>query len=192
MSRRAVRSTIKFLHTMGAVGFIGAIAALLVLHASLPEPTDLERFTVLRTAMGNVARWLLLPSMATVVCSGLLSMAVVSAYQSAGWAWAKLLSGIIILEGTLVYVQAPMERAAERAAAAMAGDIPVSELGTTLQPEWGSFWVIGGVAVANVALGVWRPRLTWGGSGSGTSASDTPTSEEGRAPTGVDSSPSAG
>ncbi len=172
MSRRALRSTIKFLHTMGAVGFIGAIAALLILHASLPEPTDLERFTILRTAMGNVAKWLLLPSMATVVCSGLLSMAVVSAYQSAGWAWAKLLSGIIILEGTLVYVQAPMERAAERAAAALAGETPVAELGVTLQPEWGSFWVIGGVAVANVALGVWRPRLTWGGSDSPASTED--------------------
>jgi len=164
---------------MGAVGFIGAIAALLILHASLPEPTDLERFAILRSAMGNVAKWLLLPSMAAVVCSGLVSMAVVSAYQSAGWAWAKLLSGIVILEGTLVYVQAPMERAAERAAAALAGDLPVSALGTTLQPEWGSFWVIGGVAVANVALGVWRPSLIWGGSDSSTAA---PEREEEPAP----------
>lgn len=158
-----MRRTVKFLHTMGAVGFLGAITALIVLHLSLPDPAELERFASVRVAMGNVAKWVLLPSMATVVCSGLLSMAIVPAYASAGWAWAKLLSGILVLEGTLVYVQAPMQRAGERALAALAGETPSVELGATLQPEWGSFWVIGTVGVLNVALGVWRPRLTWGG-----------------------------
>jgi uncharacterized membrane protein len=154
-----MRKTIKFLHTMGAVGFIGAIAALIVLHASLPEPAALERFASVRVGMANVASWILMPSMVAVVLSGLLSMAVVPAYASAGWAWAKLLSGILVLEGTLVYVQAPMRRAGERAVAALSGEAGVAELGATLGPEWGSFWVIGAVGVANVALGVWRPRL---------------------------------
>ncbi len=154
-----MRKTVKLLHTMGAVGFIGAIAALIALHVSLPDPSDVERFAAVRIGMANIAKWILLPSMATVVCSGLLSMAVVPAYGSAGWAWAKLLSGILILEGTLVYVQAPMRRAGERAMAALSGDPQTVELGATLQPEWGSFWVIGAVGVANVVLGIWRPRF---------------------------------
>lgn len=154
-----MRKFIKFLHTMASIGFLGAIIAFLVLHAHLPEPAELERFAALRIAMGAVARWVLLPSMGLVLVSGLLSMAVVPAYQNQGWVWAKLLSGAIVFEGTLVYVQGPMERAAERAQAALAGEVPVSDLGLTLSPEWGSFWVIGAVAVANVVLGVWRPRF---------------------------------
>ena len=156
---RALRKAIKLLHTLAAIGFIGALAALLVLHAALPSPAEVERFATLRVAMGAVAQWLLLPSMGLVITSGLLSMAVTPAYQNAGWVWAKLLSGILIFEGTLVYVQAPMERAAERGRAALEGGVPVAELGGTLGPEWGSFWIIGAVGVVNVVLGIWRPRL---------------------------------
>lgn len=155
-----MRKTLKFLHTMAAIGFTGAIAALLVLHASLPDPAELERFATLRMAMGSVARWILLPSMGLVVVSGLLSIAATRAFHSAGWVWAKLASGILVFEGTLVYVQGPMERAARQARAALDGSVPAADLGATLQPEWYSFWIIGGVAVVNVLLGIWRPRFT--------------------------------
>lgn len=154
-----MRRTLKFLHTMSAIGFTGAIAALIVLHTLLPDPSDLQRWAVLREAMGAVARWILFPSMAVVVVSGLFAMAASTIYQNAGWVWAKLLSGILVLEGTLVYVQAPMERGARAAEAALAGEVPVAELGASLGAEWGSFWVIGGVAVVNVVLGIWRPRF---------------------------------
>jgi uncharacterized membrane protein len=153
-----MRKTLKFLHTMAAIGFCGAIAALIVMHLSLPDPAELDRFATLRVAMGAVAKWILLPSMGLVVVSGLFSMAATEAYLNAGWVWAKLISGVVILEGTLVYVQAPMERAARRAQAALAGELDATELGLTLAPEWGSFWVILAVGVANVALGIWRPR----------------------------------
>lgn len=155
-----MRKLMKFLHTMAAIGFLGAIIAFLVIHTQLPEPTELARYAVLRTTQGAVAKWVLLPSMGLVLVSGLLSMAIVPAYQNQGWVWAKLLSGAIVFEGTLVYVQGPMERAAARAQAALAGEVPVTELGATLGAEWGSFWVIGMVAVANVVLGVWRPRFS--------------------------------
>jgi hypothetical protein len=154
-----MRKTLKFLHTMAAIGFTGAIAALIVLHASLPDPTELERFAALRVAMGAVAQWLLLPSMGLVIVSGLLAIAANPALHSAAWAWIKVALGVLVFEGTLAYVQAPMERAALRARAALQGEIPAAELGTTLPAEWGSFWVIGAVAVANVVLGVWRPRF---------------------------------
>lgn len=155
-----MRKFLKFLHTMGTVGFAGALIALIILHASLPEPAELERFATLRIAMGNVAKWLLLPSMGLVLCSGLLSIGITPAFQNAGWAWAKLATGALVFEGTLAYVQGPMERAARQAQEALGGAFPEAGLGATLGPEWGSFWVMLGVAVLNVVLGIWRPRFS--------------------------------
>ncbi len=160
MPRRFLRKSLKFLHTMAAIGFCGSLAALLVLHLSLPEPSELERFATLRMAMGAISGWILLPSTGLVAISGLLSMGETPAYHSAGWVWAKLASGILVLEGTLVSVHAPTRNGASRAQAALLGDVPVTELGATLGGEWGAIWVIFGVGVANVVLGIWRPRFS--------------------------------
>lgn len=154
-----MRKALKLCHSLAAIGFCGALASLLVLHASLPDPVELERFAAVRIAMGAIATWLLLPSMALVVLTGMFSMAYTQSYASAGWVWAKLGSGILVLEGTLVSVQGPMERAARQAHAALAGEIDATVLTVPLQSEWGSIWVILGVGVVNVILGVWRPPL---------------------------------
>ena len=157
MSALAMRKALKFLHTLGAIGYAGAAAALLVLHAQLPAPAELESFAALRIAMGAIAERILLPSIALVLVSGLLAMAFNRAYHNAGWAWLKLIFGILVFESTLVYVQAPMQRAALKARAALDGELAVSELGASLGPEWGSLWVILAIGVFNVVLGVWRP-----------------------------------
>lgn len=153
-----MRKLLKFLHTVATVGFTGALAVLIVLYGLLPEPVELERYATLRLAMDAVARWLLLPSMALVLVSGLLAVVVTPRFQNAGWMWAKLLSGILVFEGTLVSVQAPVERAAREARAALDGTFDVAALGVTPGSERGAFLVILAVALANVALGVWRPR----------------------------------
>jgi len=114
---------------------------------------------MLRITMGNVATWLLLPSTGLAVVSGLFSMAANDLYKNAGWAWVKLATGVLVLEGTLVYVQAPMQRAAIAAQAALDGELDLSTLGTSLAAEWGSFWVILGVAAVNIGLAVFRPRI---------------------------------
>jgi len=154
------RQTLKLLHIAGTVGYCAALLALMVLHASLPDPTEVREFASVRLVMGNVAKWLLLPSTGLVVVSGLFAMALNTVYQSAGWVWAKLATGVLVMEGTLVYVQAPMERAAIEANAALAGDFDLATLGATLGPEWGSLWVILAVAAVNVVLGVYRPRFS--------------------------------
>lgn len=160
MARNMMRKTSKFLHEMASFGYLGAVSAFLVIHSVLPDPTvDLEGFVALRVAMGAIAKWILFPSLMAVLVSGLLSMIVVPSYQTAGWALAKLALGVVVFEGTLVAVQAPMRRAAERATAALAGEFPVEELGATLSNEWTSFWLIGGLALVNVVLAVWRPRF---------------------------------
>ena len=157
--RRMTRKSIKFLHTMGSIGYLGAILALAVLHGLLPAPSELQEFATLRIAMGAIAEWILLPSIGIVLVSGLFAIAATPAYQSAGWVGVKLATGILVFEGTLVYVQAPMERAALQARAALEGEVSVAELAAPLPAEWGSFWVLGAVAVLNVVLGVWRPRF---------------------------------
>lgn len=174
MAEMTRHKTLKFLHIVGTVGFCAALLALLVLHASLPDPSQLQQFASIRIAMGNVAKWLLLPSTGLVVVSGLIAMALNDVYKNAGWVWVKLATGVLILEGTLVYVQAPMERAANDARSALEGEFDLSSLGSVLGAEWSSIWVILAVAVVNIVLGVYRPRILRQSAAN----SETPASEE--------------
>jgi len=154
----SARKISKILHELGSVGYLGAIVALLVMLATLPEPSEVERFAQVRISMAAISQWILFPSVMLVLCSGLLSIAIVPAYQSAGWVWAKLITGILIFEGTLVSVLGPMRKAGARGAAALAGEVPEGGLGTTLGSEETSLWILAGVALFNVVVGVWRPR----------------------------------
>ncbi len=155
-----MRRLFKFLHTMGAIGMMGAMAALLVTLSFTPEPTSLAEYARIRAAMGGIAERLFLPSMALVLVSGLIAMALTSAFHNAGWAWMKLATGIIMFEGSLLAVQGPMQREAALSAQALAGAVDSGALATAMQAEWGSLWVLLSVATANVVLGVWRPKFS--------------------------------
>lgn len=67
--------------------------ALIVLHVSRPEPTQMERFATLGLAQGAVAEWILFPSIALVLVSGFPSTIATPAFRSRGWVWAKLATG---------------------------------------------------------------------------------------------------
>jgi len=56
-------------------------------------------------AMGGIATWIFLPSLVLVLITGLMAMAVNPGYHSAGWAWAKLLSGILVFEWGFAAIQ---------------------------------------------------------------------------------------
>ena len=58
-----MRRALKFLHTMGAIGMMGAMACLLVLLAFTPPPTPVSEYAVMRAAMGAIATWIFLPSL---------------------------------------------------------------------------------------------------------------------------------
>ncbi|MFM7273983.1 MAG: hypothetical protein ACKO4A_09015, partial [Gammaproteobacteria bacterium] len=94
-----MRKILKILHTLGAIGFAGALAAQLALLAITPEPAATPDYALMREAIAAVGRWVLFPSMGAVVVSGLLAMAFNPVYHDAGWAWVKLLFGIIVFEG---------------------------------------------------------------------------------------------
>jgi hypothetical protein len=87
-------------------------------------------------------------------------MAMGRAFHNAGWAWVKLLSGVLVFEGSLQGIIGPLRQEAERSAAALAGNGTAAGLAGTLGPERNTLIVLILVATLNVALGVWRPRLT--------------------------------
>ncbi len=155
-----MRRLLKFLHTLGAAGLLGAMAALVVLASVAPPPAQLPAYAAMRQAMGAIATWMFLPSLGLVLIAGLLAIAVNRAYHNAGWAWVKLVSGILIFEGGFQGVMGPMQQEAERSATALAGHGDVAGLSGTLGAERNTLIVLLAVAVANVALGIWRPRLT--------------------------------
>jgi hypothetical protein len=155
-----MRRWMKFLHTMGAIGLMGAMAALIVLVILIPEPTALEAYANHRAIMGKIAEWLLLPSLGLVLVSGLWSMAMTPAFQVAGWVWIKLATGILVFKGVLLSIQGPAEQEARLSAEALAGLTDVAQLGLRIGEEWGALWVMMVVGVANVVLGVWRPRMS--------------------------------
>ena len=155
-----MRRLLKFLHTMGAIGLMGSMACLGVLMISCPPPTDLAGYALIHGAMAAIGKWIFYPSLALTLVAGLLAIAANRAFHNAGWAWAKLASGILVFEGGLVRVQGPIQEEAERSASALAGHLDPATLTGSYGGEDVSIWVLLAVATANVVLGVWRPRFT--------------------------------
>ena len=150
----------KFLHTMGAIGLMGSMACLLVMLGMTPPPSSLSQYALMRAAMGSVATWVFLPSLALTLVAGLLSIAVNRAFHNAGWAWVKLATGILVFEWGFAGIQGPMQQEAELSARLLAGGSDTAALAASLGAEQNSLWVLLAVATANVVLGIWRPRLT--------------------------------
>ena len=123
-----MRRLLKFLHTMGSAGLLGAMASLVAMLAVAPAPAALPGYAAMRGAMGAVATWMFLPALALTLMTGLLAMALNRAYVGAGWAWLKLATGVLMFEGGLVYVQGPMRREAEQSAQALAGRVDPATL----------------------------------------------------------------
>ena len=151
-----MRRLLKFLHTLGAVGFMGGMAALGVLVVLAPTSVGTAAYPPLIGAMAKIAAWIVGPSMVLTVVAVLLAIAATSAFQNAGWAWAKAATGILILEGGL-HVLGPIQEEAKRGVGPLAaGAVGV---GPVLTAEANTLWVLLGVSAANIALAIWRPRL---------------------------------
>lgn len=154
-----MKRLLKFLHEIGAIGVIGALAACLVLVINAPEHSLVE-YAAVRQGVAQITRYLLVPSLLLVLLSGLFALAASPGYHNAGWAWLKALSGISMFEGTLLAVQSSAQRAAELSAQAAVGAGDPAQLAAAVRTEWGGLWIILGLSIANIVLAVWRPRLS--------------------------------
>jgi uncharacterized membrane protein len=154
------RRLLKALHILGAIGFMGGLAAILVLVANTAvEPT--ASFVAVRDGIALLNKWLLTPSLLIVLVSGLLAIAATNAYKDAGWAWMKALLGVVTFEGTLLTIVGSGRKAAEQAAAAVAGQADaMTQVTALLRTEWGAVWLMLGLGFVNIVLAIWRPRFT--------------------------------
>jgi hypothetical protein len=109
--------------------------------------------------MGAVAKWVFMPSLGLTLIAGLLAIAASPPFHNAGWAWVKAATGILLFESGFVGVLGPMEREAERSAKVMAGAVDVAGAMPAFASERNVLIVLLVLSVANVVLGVWRPRL---------------------------------
>jgi uncharacterized membrane protein len=148
-----LRRTLKALHEIAAIGVGGGFAACLVVGATA-DTTSGADLVAARQAIAAVARYMLVPSLALVLVTGLLAMAVTRGYRDAGWAWLKAFLGLSLFEATLVTVGASGRLAELTAAGADA-----SLLASLWHSERNTLWMLLGLSVANVVLAVWRPRL---------------------------------
>lgn len=137
----------------------GALAAVLAVLVLAPGTVHGAGDAALVVALARIAAWVIGPSIVLTVITGLLAVVVTPAFQEAGWVWAKAATGILILEGGL-HALGPIQAAAKRSAAAMAeGATANVDPSPLVSAETNTLWVLLAVGVANIALGVWRPRL---------------------------------
>ena len=155
-----MRRLLKFLHVMAAIGLTGAMASLIVLSIVMPPKSALAAYAATRAAMSAISTWIFLPSLGLSLIAGLTAIAMTRAYQNAGWAWVKLITGLSLFEGGLQGVQGPLQEEATQSAAALAGHADPATLALSLGSERGTLCVLLAVATANVVLGIWRPKLS--------------------------------
>jgi hypothetical protein len=154
-----LRRLLKCLHTLGAIGMMGSMASFLAALAFLSGPTSLAAQAGVAGALAEIATWVFLPSMALTLLSGLLAMAATAGFHDAGWVWIKAATGILVFEGGLQYVAGPIQEAGRTSASLLAGRLDPADVAHTLSAERNTLWILLAVALANVALGVWRPKL---------------------------------
>jgi hypothetical protein len=150
--------SLKFLHEIGAIGTLGSFSACIVLLSTAPTTSPVA-FAAVLEGIASISKWLLAPSLAVVLTSGLLAIAANEAYKNASWAWVKALLGVGTFEGTLMTVGSSARRAAELSSLAAAGSADPAQLAQVLRTEWGGLCILSALALVNIALAVWRPRL---------------------------------
>lgn len=153
-----MRKATKILHTLASCGLIGALMGYIIILVAAPQDT-VEAYANARASIAALCNYLLLPSLAIALMSGLLSMVVHPPFQEMRWAWLKALLGLAMFEATLGIIGSKASAAASLSARIAAGEAEQKALADTISSEWGALTAIMLLSLANVIVGIWRPRL---------------------------------
>ncbi len=153
-----MRKSLKFLHSLASCGLIGALAGYAIVLLYAPQATA-STYADIRQTIAALCNYLLLPSLAVALVTGLLSMAAHQPFQDQRWVWVKALLGLSMFEATLGIIQSKATAAAVVSAKIAAGEAEPGALAAAIAGEWMSLATIAALSVANIVLGVWRPRL---------------------------------
>lgn len=153
-----MRKTLKILHTLASCGLIGGLACYMIMLVMAPQETP-AAYADLRQSIADISNYVLLPSLAIALVSGLFSMAVHRPFQNKRWAWIKAAMGLLMFKGVLAIIGANADHAATLSRRIANGEPAGELLDVALANEWLTLGVIMALSVANVLLGVWRPRL---------------------------------
>lgn len=153
-----MRKAVKILHSLAAGGLIGGLACYAILLVAAPQETP-AAYAGLRRSILVISNYVLFPSLAVALVSGLVSMIVHRPFLDTGWVWIKALLGILMFKGVLTIVSAKAGYAATVADRIARGEAPPEALADLLALEWGTLAAIAAISVANVVLGIWRPKL---------------------------------
>ncbi len=155
-----MKRLLKLLHQLAGIGMAGALAVQLVIITRVVHDPAEPGYAAVRRAIGIVHDWLLFPSLVLVLVSGLAAMALHFPFAQARWVWVKAITGIALFEGTLVAIIGTGRRIAEASAVvADGGTLNEAAFAALLRSERLGLWLMFALAVANVVLGVLRPRL---------------------------------
>jgi uncharacterized membrane protein len=154
--RIRMRKTSKILHTLASCGLIGGLACHMILLVYAPQDTPVA-YAELRQSIAAISNYVLLPSLALGLVTGLFSMAIHTPFLSKGWVLIKALLGILMFKGVLTVVVAKSDYVAVIAERIANGEPAAEALERALAGEWGALWVVMALSLVNVLLGVWRP-----------------------------------
>ena len=154
---QATRKTLKIAHSVASAGLIGGLGCAMVL-LSVGETASVAGYAELRASLAAISKWVLIPSMGLAVVSGLFAMVVHQPFTQMGWAWAKAALGILMFKGVLHVDGLVADHAAAVSRRIAEGAAEAAVLREAVGHEWGMLWVVMALSVANVVLGVWRPR----------------------------------
>jgi len=152
------RRLVKIAHELGSVGFMGALAASVVLDEASRD-ADLMTRVQAQGGIAAITHWLLVPSLGIVAISGLAAIALNDAFINAGWPWFKALLGISMFEGTLLTVGGSTRRSAEEALLALQGQADLTAWNEALRTERYGIYAMLVLSLANIVLAVFRPRF---------------------------------
>ncbi len=160
MQMKFWKRLVKFMHTTTSLGLVGGLAAYMIVLWAGPEIDSLAAYTALRSSLAQVSKWLLIPSMLGALVTGLLAMMLHYPYLEKPWVWLKAVSGVLVFEASLGSIDAPAQAAARLSMEALNGEIDTATLAAQVRDEWTAWWILLGLALANIALATWRPQFT--------------------------------